>query len=46
MMNSKTVLSHQEKKWILEQRLTRVSDNKEVLIYPMGAERYEMTPVV
>ncbi|ARB91198.1 hypothetical protein [Legionella longbeachae] len=35
-----TILSKQEKKWILERRVTRLSDNKEVQIYPMGAERY------
>ncbi|KTD33641.1 ABC transporter permease [Legionella moravica] len=35
-----TILSKQEKNWILEQRFTRITDHKEVLIYPMGAERY------
>lgn len=35
-----TILSKQEKKWLLERRITRLSDNKEVQIYPMGAERY------
>ncbi|CAM2839801.1 ABC transporter permease [Legionella steigerwaltii] len=35
-----TILSKQEKKWILDRRITRLSDNKEVQIYPMGAERY------
>lgn len=35
-----TILSEQEKKWILDRRVTRLSDNKEVQIYPMGAERY------
>ncbi|KTD10995.1 ABC transporter permease [Legionella gratiana] len=35
-----TILSKQEKEWILERRVTRLSDNKEVQIYPMGAERY------
>ncbi|AUH72996.1 ABC transporter permease [Legionella sainthelensi] len=35
-----TILSKQEKKWILERRVTRLSDNREVQIYPMGAERY------
>ncbi|STY29323.1 ABC transporter permease [Legionella wadsworthii] len=35
-----TNLSKQEKKWILDRRVTRLSDNKEVQIYPMGAERY------
>lgn len=39
-MVTKTILSKQEQKWLLEQRITRVSDNQEVLIYPMGAERY------
>lgn len=37
---NKTTLSKQETEWILEQRITRVTDQKEVLIYPMGAERY------
>lgn len=36
----KIVLSAQEKQWILDQRVTRLTDNQEVLIYPMGAERY------
>lgn len=40
MAINNTVLSKQETKWILDQRVTRVSDNQEVLIYPMGAERY------
>lgn len=35
-----TLLSKQEKNWILDRRVTRLSDNKEVQIYPMGAERY------
>ncbi|HHT0591764.1 TPA: ABC transporter permease [Legionella anisa] len=35
-----TILSKQEKKWLLDRRVTRLSDNKEVQIYPMGAERY------
>lgn len=35
-----TLLNKQEQNWILEQRITRLSDNKEVLIYPMGAERF------
>ncbi len=35
-----TILSKQEKNWILERRVTRLSDNKEVQIYPMAAERY------
>lgn len=35
-----TILSKQEKTWILDRRITRLSDNKEVQIYPMGAERY------
>lgn len=38
-----TILSKQEKKWISERRVTRLSDNKEVQIYPMGAERYLST---
>lgn len=36
----KTTLSPQEIKWIKEQRFTRLTDNQEALIYPMGAERY------
>lgn len=39
-VNNITILNKQEKNWILEQRITRISDQKEVLIYPMGAERY------
>lgn len=35
-----TTLNKQEKAWIIEQRITRLTDNQEVLIYPMGAERY------
>ncbi len=35
-----TILSKQEKKWISERRATRLTDNKEVQIYPMGAEKY------
>lgn len=38
-----TILTQQEKKWIEEQRITRLSDNQEVLIYPMGAERFLST---
>ena len=37
---NQTVLSKQEKKWISERRITRLTDNKEVQIYPMGAERF------
>ncbi|MFI4918077.1 MAG: ABC transporter permease [Legionellales bacterium] len=37
---NQTNLSTQEQQWILEQRVTRIADNQEVLIYPMGAERY------
>ncbi|MCW8418690.1 ABC transporter permease [Fluoribacter dumoffii] len=40
MSGFETILSKQEKKWILDRRITRLSDNKEVQIYPMGAERY------
>ncbi|WP_454780786.1 ABC transporter permease [Legionella sp. WA2022007384] len=40
MSEYETILSEQEKKWILDRRITRLSDNKEVQIYPMGAERY------
>lgn len=35
-----TVLTKQEQQWLLEQRSTRSTDDQEVLIYPMGAERY------
>jgi hypothetical protein len=35
-----TLLTDQEVEWILERRITRLEDNKEVQIYPMGAERY------
>ena len=38
--SKKTTLSKQEVNWIKEQRITRLTDDKEVLIYPMGAERY------
>ena len=40
MSISDTILSKQDKEWILELRIRRLTDNKEVLIYPMGAERY------
>jgi hypothetical protein len=40
MIRHKTLLSEQEKNWILSRRLTRLTDNQEILIYPMGAERY------
>lgn len=36
----KATISKQEQCWIKEQRITRITDDKEVLIYPMGAERY------
>lgn len=39
-MADTTILSKQETKWLKEQRVTRLTDNKEVQIYPMGAERY------
>ena len=35
-----TNLNKQEQQWILEQRILRLTDNQETLIYPMGAERY------
>ena len=35
-----TILTKQEKLWLLERRVSRLSDHKEVQIYPMGAERY------
>lgn len=40
MTKYETTLSKQERNWILERRFTRLTDNKEVQIYPMGAERY------
>lgn len=40
MVKVKTTLNSQEKQWLVEPRITRLTDNKEVLIYPMGAERY------
>lgn len=40
MASYETNLTKLEKKWILDQRITRLTDDKEVLIYPMGAERY------
>ena len=40
MPDHETILSKKETKWLLEPRVTRLSDNKEVQIYPMGAERY------
>ena len=39
-MLEKTKLSNQEINWLRENRITRISDKKEILIYPMGAERY------
>lgn len=36
----KTQLNQQEIVWIMEQRVKRLNDQHEVLIYPMGAERY------
>jgi hypothetical protein len=34
------MLSSQERQWLLDKRVYRATDNKEVQIYPMGAERY------
>jgi hypothetical protein len=39
MMNE-TTLSKKELSWLKNRRVTRLTDNKEVQIYPMGAERY------
>lgn len=39
-MNTLHPLTAQEQEWILAKRITRITDNQEVLIYPMGAERY------
>lgn len=36
----RTILSKQERAWLLEQRVTRLTDAQEALIYPMGAERF------
>lgn len=36
----KTLLTNQEKLWIIQHKVTRDTDGQEVLIYPMGAERY------
>ncbi len=38
--NARIILDKQEINWLAEQRITRWTDQKEVLIYPMGAERY------
>lgn len=35
-----TTLNRREHQWIVDHRVTRLSDRQEVLIYPMGAERY------
>ncbi|KTC77845.1 hypothetical protein [Legionella brunensis] len=40
MSDYETIFNKQEKKWLAEQRVMRLTDNKEVQIYPMGAERY------
>lgn len=40
MSKYETNLTKLEEKWISDQRITRLTDDKEVLIYPMGAERY------
>ena len=40
MPTPRTRLNQQESAWIREHRFTRLTDNKEVQIYPMGAERY------
>ena len=40
MSVNETILSNKDKKWILERRVTRLYDHKEVQIYPMGAERH------
>lgn len=42
-MAYQTLLSKQEIQWLKERRVTRLTDNKEVQIYPMGAERYLST---
>lgn len=34
------MLSSQEQQWLLARRVTRLTDKKEVQIYPMGAERF------
>lgn len=40
MISNKTILTPQEQLWLSSQRITRLTDNKEALIYPMGAERF------
>ncbi len=35
-----TVLSAEEKKWLYDRHITRITDNQEARIYPMGAERF------
>lgn len=40
MAENITVLEEQEKKWLAARRVSRLTDDKEALIYPMGAERY------
>ena len=40
MPENETILNKTEIKWLMEQRITRMTDNKETLLYPMGAERY------
>jgi hypothetical protein len=42
----KTILSKQEEAWILGHKYTRNTDEKEILIYPMGAERYLMSQLL
>lgn len=41
-----TVLTKKEIRWITERRVTRLTDYKEVQIYPMGAERYLSSALV
>lgn len=37
---TKIIITAQEMQWIAQHRITRSTDGQEVLIYPMGAERY------
>jgi hypothetical protein len=40
MSQSKITFSTQEKKWLCDHHITRETDGKAALIYPMGAERF------
>ncbi|KTD75099.1 hypothetical protein [Legionella waltersii] len=42
----KTILTKQEEAWVLSNKFTRATDEEEVLIYPMGAERYLLSQLL